>query len=81
MLILLAQKVSERFSLFQKTVVEIDGQQLKIRNLEKAVSDPGFSIGGGTNSKGGCERLFFGQFFPTNCMKLKEFGLKAAACP
>ena len=28
-----------------------------------AVADPGFSRGGGTNSKGGREKLLFGQFF------------------
>ena len=28
-----------------------------------AVADPGFSRGGGVNSKGGREKLLFGQFF------------------
>ena len=36
-----------------------------------AVADPGFARGGGTNSKGGCEKLLFIQFFPK---KLHEFG-------
>ena len=27
----------------------------------------------GANSKGGCEKLLFSQFFPKNCTKLKEF--------
>ena len=36
----------------------------------KAVVDPGFSREGGANSKDGCEKLLFGQFFPKNCMKL-----------
>ena len=39
-----------------------------------AVAGAGFPRGGGANSKGGCEKLLFGQFFPKNCMKLKEFG-------
>ena len=38
------------------------------------VAGPGFPQGGGANSKDGCEKLLFGQFFPKNCMKLKEFG-------
>ena len=31
---------------------------------------------GDANSKDGCEKLLFGQFFPKNCMKLKTFGLE-----
>ena len=46
------------------------------------VADPGFPQGG-ANPKGGCEKLLFGQFFPKNCMKLKEFGPGGARpwCP
>ena len=29
-------------------------------------------------SKGGCEKLLFGQFFPKNCAKLKEFEPRGA---
>ena len=39
-----------------------------------SVADPGFLRGRGANSNGGCEKLLFGQLFPENCMKLKEFG-------
>ena len=42
------------------------------------MADPGFSQKGGSHSKGGCEKLIFGQFFPKNCMKLKEFGPEGA---
>ena len=38
------------------------------------VADPGFPQGGSANSKDRCEKLSFDQFFPKNCMKLKEFG-------
>ena len=34
----------------------------------------GISPNGGTNSKGGWEKLLFSQFSPKNVMKLKEFG-------
>ena len=44
------------------------------------VADPGFSRGGGANSKDGCEKLLFRQFFPKNCMKLKEFGPEGVGC-
>ena len=46
-----------------------------MQNTPNAVSDPAFPRGGGANSKGGRKKLLFGQFFPKNCMKLKEFGL------
>ena len=46
-----------------------------------AVADPGIPRGGGANCKGGCEKLLYGQFFPTNCMKLKEFGGGGASVP
>ena len=46
-----------------------------MHNTPNAVVDPGFPRGGGANSKGGCKKLLFGQFFPKNCMKLKELGL------
>ena len=29
---------------------------------------------GGANFQGGDKNLLFGQFFPENCMKMKEFG-------
>ena len=35
----------------------------------------------GANSKGGCEKLLFGNFFPKNCMKLKEFGTRGGGVP
>ena len=44
------------------------------RILVTSVVDPGISRGRGANSKGGCEKLLFGHFFPKKTMKLKEFG-------
>ena len=44
-----------------------------MHNTPNAVADPGFPRGGGAKSKGGYKKLLFGQFFPKNCMKLKEF--------
>ena len=38
------------------------------------VADPGFPKGGGANPQGGDVNLLFGQKFPENCMKMKEFG-------
>ena len=38
------------------------------------MADPGFPRDGGANFKDGCEKLLYGQFFPKNCMKLKECG-------
>ena len=35
-----------------------------------------FQRGGGTSSKGGCEKLFFSHYFPKNCVKMKEIGLR-----
>ena len=43
------------------------------------MADPGFPRGGGANSKGGCEKLLFSQFFPQNSIKLKEFGPRRRA--
>ena len=40
----------------------------------KLVADPVFPRGISTNSKGGCEKLLFNQFFFKNCMEWKEFG-------
>ena len=40
----------------------------------RAVADPGFPRGGGANPQGGGASLLFGQHFPKNCMKMKEFG-------
>ena len=37
------------------------------------MADPGFPWIGDANSKGGCEKLLFGEIFP-NTMELKEFG-------
>ena len=34
---------------------------------------------GGGNFQGGDENLLFGQIFPENCMKLKEFGPEGVA--
>ena len=39
-----------------------------------AVVNSGFPRGGSAISKGGCEKLLFGQVSPQNCMKLKELG-------
>ena len=36
--------------------------------------DPGFPRGEGANLQGGGANLLFGQKFPENCMKIKEFG-------
>ena len=41
--------------------------------LQEAVADPGFPRGGFPQ-----RWLLFGQFFPQNCMKLKEFGPSGA---
>ena len=38
------------------------------------MADPGFPRGGGANLQGGGTHLLFGQKFPENCMKMKEFG-------
>ena len=43
-----------------------------------AVADPGFPRGGGTNHQGGGANLLFGQNFPENCMKIKEFRPRGA---
>ena len=48
---------------------------MKVGTPNTAV-DPGFPRDGSANSKGGCEKLLFGQFFPKNCIKLNEFGRK-----
>ena len=38
--------------------------------------------GGGVTLKSGCEKLLFGQFFPKDCKKLKEFGTgDGGGCP
>ena len=39
-----------------------------------AVTDPGFSRGGGANPKGVGAKLLFWPIFPTNCTKIKTFG-------
>ena len=44
--------------------------------ITRPVADPGCSRGGGANSKGGCEKLLFGQLFPKKYTKLKEFGTR-----
>ena len=41
---------------------------------KQEVADPGFPRGGGANSQSGGANLLFGQHFPENCMKMKEFG-------
>ena len=41
---------------------------------DKPVADPGFPREGGDNPQGGGAYLIFGQKFPENCMKMKEFG-------
>ena len=38
------------------------------------MTDPGFPRGGGANPLSGGANLLFGQKFPKNCMKMKEFG-------
>ena len=42
------------------------------------VADPGFPRGGGVNPRGWGANLLFGQKFPENCMKMKEFGPRGA---
>ena len=39
-----------------------------------SVAVPGFPRGGGANLQGGGAHLLFGQKFPENCIKMKEFG-------
>ena len=43
------------------------------------VADPEFPRGGDTNSQSGGANLLFGQKFPENCMKMKEFGPRGGA--
>ena len=43
------------------------------------MADLGFPRGGGVNPQGGSANLLFGQKFPENCMKMKEFGPKGGA--
>ena len=38
------------------------------------LADLGFPRGGGAKPHGGGANLLFGQKFPENCMKMKEFG-------
>ena len=40
----------------------------------KTVADPGFPGGEGANPQGRDTNLLFGQKFPKNCIKMKEFG-------
>ena len=44
-----------------------------------SVADPGFPRGGGANPQGWGTNLLFGQKFPENCMKMKEFGPRRGA--
>ena len=44
-----------------------------------AVADPGFPRGGGANPQGGGASLLFGQKFPKNSMKMKEFEPRGGA--
>ena len=46
-----------------------------------AVADPGFATGGGANPQRGGASLLFGQKFPKNCLKIKEFGPKGGGVP
>ena len=46
-----------------------------------AVADPGFPRAGGANPQGGAANLLFGQNFPENCLKMKEFGPRGASLP
>ena len=41
--------------------------------LPLTVADLGFPRGGGANPQNGGTNLLFGQTFPENCMKMKEF--------
>ena len=42
------------------------------------MADPGFSRGGGANSK---RSYYLATFFPKNCMELKEFGPPGGGVP
>ena len=44
------------------------------RNVTKLLRIQISGRGGGVTLKSGCEKLLFGQFFPKDCKKLKEFG-------
>ena len=50
--------------------------ETKQKRFQKHIlmADLGFPRGGGANSKGGYEKLLFGQFSPKNCIKFIEFG-------
>ena len=48
-------------------------QNVLNRRRTLSVADPGFPRGWGTNPQGGGANLLFGQKFPENCMKMKEF--------
>ena len=47
---------------------------VEFHSIRLAVADPEFPRGGGANPQGGGANLLFGQKFPKNCMKMKEFG-------
>ena len=49
--------------------------------VARSVADPGFPRGGGANPQGGGANLLFGQKFPENGMKMKEFGLRGGVRP
>ena len=50
-------------------------QNVKLfQNNFEGTDSPGFPRGGGANPQGGGANLLFGQTFPENCMKMKEFG-------
>ena len=55
---------------FTEACVKVEGHQ----KIATSVADPGFPRGGGANPEGGGANLIFGQKFPENCMKMKEFG-------
>ena len=46
-----------------------------------SVADPGFARGEGGNPLCEGAKLLFGQKFPQNCMKIKEFGPRGGRIP
>ena len=51
---------------------------MKVGTPNTAV-DPGFPRGGSANSKGGCEKLLFGQFFSPKLHKIERIWTQRGA--
>ena len=47
----------------------------------KPVANPGFPRGEGANPQDRGANLLYGQNFPKNCMRMKEFGPRGGARP